>query len=603
MADDSLPPLVTRQTTTPAPLEGQDVPTGEGMQAQYGASFMGTLGVSLAAHTQSGGATIPHDEAVKTMKSNGYDASVLPNGEVSQGYLDAVMGQQSQIARDRDMAARAHLGGATQFISSFAGSMSDPLFLALGPVGKLLQGARAVAGLGEAAEGATLAVRAVKGAAEGGAIIGGYETAQKFAGTGQGDRDITTMQIVHDATIGALLGGTLGAAFGARAKAPADVSSHVDMIRYAENTAGYAKARGISVNDVVSRTGAIGEFQIEPNTARQYMGKDFDVSTLKAPAVNQAVAEKIIRDLDKRFKGDPEAVAVAYNAGPGVAQRFVRAGHDRSMLPAETRGYLQRIDQMKGRESFGVRGATPDAQEAAAKTAVLQASNDSTVHVDPILDSVKAEKSGEPVPATNDLSTAIPKAGSIITDEQGSAAMLERVNGQATAKAPPQTEGSIVSPETAQLKQQSTDAIAEAEHAHTMANGVPTPREAEGIVRMYHGGAMYEKGHPLWFTSHLPKAEGYADKSGGKVQYIDMPENHPLIAPEYPEQSVKQGFTAEREMPKDFSDRRQPFIKPNDDDASPLKTALANDDEAIANESTLAKAIDAAVRCSVIKGA
>lgn len=84
----------------------------------------------------------------------------------------------------------------------------------------------------------------------------------------------------------------------------------------------------------------------------------------------------------------------------------------------------------------------------------------------------------------------------------------------------------------------------------------------EGHVRMYHGGSMHEPGHPLWFTSHLPKAEGYASKSGGEVQFVDLPEDHPLIAPEYPEQSVKNGFTVERELPADLADLRKPMSEP-----------------------------------------
>lgn len=511
---DILPPLITKQTDTPAPLEGQDIPTGAGAQAQFGGSFMGSLGVSLLARTFSGGPTIPHDQAVQTMKAQGYDPSVLPDGEVSTGYLSAIINQQGEIQRDKDMAARAHLGSATEFVSSMAGSMADPLFLALTPVAELA----GVANVGRA----TLAGRAAIGAAEGAGTMGAYETAQKFIGTGQGDRDITTGQIVRDATIGAVIGGAVGGIFGPRPSVPGDISSHVDMIRYAENTAGYSKAHGIPVNDVVSRTGAVGEFQIEPATAKQYMGKNFDVSTLKDPQVNQEVAEKIIADLDKRFNGDPEAVAVAYNAGPGVAQRFVRAGHDRSMLPAETRAYLQRIDQMQGRETFGLRGEpppTPEATEAAAKVAVLQASHDSPVSVDPILTSFGAARDADfaaKVASTGqpDLSQAIPKTGSIVTSDQLNQAMLDRVNATAEAK-PPAPENTEVSPETAALKQQAADAVAEAEHAHQMANGIP----AEGAEQ-----------------------------------------------------------------------------------TSPLHTALSADDEAIAQDKTLAQAIDAAVRCGTLKG-
>jgi soluble lytic murein transglycosylase-like protein len=38
-----------------------------------------------------------------------------------------------------------------------------------------------------------------------------------------------------------------------------------------------------SGDDAVSPKGAIGKYQIMPATARQYMGKDFDVKTLFDP--------------------------------------------------------------------------------------------------------------------------------------------------------------------------------------------------------------------------------------------------------------------------------------------------------------------------------
>lgn len=86
------------------------------------------------------------------------------------------------------------------------------------------------------------------------------------------------------------------------------------------------------------------------------------------------------------------------------------------------------------------------------------------------------------------------------------------------------------------------------------------PPIAPGMVRMYHGGVNFERGHPLWFTSHYPKALGYAEKSnGGRVHYVDLPENHPLIAPDYEDQSVARGFTVERELPVELADQRKVF--------------------------------------------
>lgn len=122
-----------------------------------------------------------------------------------------------------------------------------------------------------------------------------------------------------------------------------------DLIAYTENSAGYAKRHGINEADVISSAGAIGKFQIMPDTARQYMGKGFDVATLRDPAVNEKVANKIIADLQNRFRNedgsvDTTAVLIAYNAGPGRANSFIRNGRKFSSLPVETQRYLERAD-------------------------------------------------------------------------------------------------------------------------------------------------------------------------------------------------------------------------------------------------------------------
>lgn len=131
-----------------------------------------------------------------------------------------------------------------------------------------------------------------------------------------------------------------------------------ELVVYAENTAGYAKAHQVDPNQVVSHAGAIGVHQIMPDTARQYMGKDFDVSTLADPAVNEKVANKIVADLAKRFKlpdgtVDVEAVLIGYNAGPGRASEFIRKGRSLSVLPLETQKYLQRAEGFKGQIDRG----------------------------------------------------------------------------------------------------------------------------------------------------------------------------------------------------------------------------------------------------------
>lgn len=137
----------------------------------------------------------------------------------------------------------------------------------------------------------------------------------------------------------------------------------------------------------VSPAGAIGKYQIMPATARQYMGNDFDVKTLFDPKVNSMVADRIVADLYKRYNGDMNAIAIAYNAGPGRAGQYVKAGpgtvleaipdktlksgiryesrpsnKDESFLPLETQHYLANKRRRLG-ESTGAGGEGPPSEQ------------------------------------------------------------------------------------------------------------------------------------------------------------------------------------------------------------------------------------------------
>lgn len=104
----------------------------------------------------------------------------------------------------------------------------------------------------------------------------------------------------------------------------------------------------------ISPTGAVGRYQVQPGTARQY---GFDPSQLHDPVYNKMVASHILADLSRRFNGDTEAVLVAYNAGPGRAMKFIRDGRDTTELPYETQGYLEKA-------GFGGKGGKPPAPPA-----------------------------------------------------------------------------------------------------------------------------------------------------------------------------------------------------------------------------------------------
>jgi hypothetical protein len=123
------------------------------------------------------------------------------------------------------------------------------------------------------------------------------------------------------------------------------------MLQYAENSQGYAKAHGISVNDVVSANAnpdkrAYGLNQVTPETAKM-LGFSGDPDMLKDPKYNQQVADANLAKLVKQFgDNDPEAIAVAWNAGPARAARWIREGRRLWTLPQETQDYLLRIGKL-----------------------------------------------------------------------------------------------------------------------------------------------------------------------------------------------------------------------------------------------------------------
>ena len=87
--------------------------------------------------------------------------------------------------------------------------------------------------------------------------------------------------------------------------------------------------------------------------------------------------------------------------------------------------------------------------------------------------------------------------------------------------------------------------------------GQTEPHIPTGMTRLYHGAAAPEPiTESRWFSSDRRYAEGYAEKSGGKdgvVFFVDLPTDHPLIEPEYPEQSIARGFHRNLTLPESLS--------------------------------------------------
>ena len=352
----SFPGAVYNEEPSQLPLEAQPVTTGQGIKATAEGALIGGVGTSLIVKglgALDGGGTIPHAQAEQQFKDNKYDPKELPapdaNGNVSVGAVNEIANQQKIIQKDRFLAGQAHLGAVTSGVAGFVGGMADPTVIGTGLIGGPLLSA-AKAGLG-VAEGAGLAARLTTGAVEGAVGTGAYMKATQQYGTAQGDRDITSGDIFKSSIWGGLVGAGLGGALGARAK-PADTEFHLSMIEGAEGSAIYAKAHGIPVNEVTSANvnpekRAYGLYQVTPETAKS-LGFSGDPAMLKDAAYNKTVATANMERLQKKFPNDPEAIAVAWNAGPGAARKFIQSGRNRAILPKETQDYLARIEKNYG---------------------------------------------------------------------------------------------------------------------------------------------------------------------------------------------------------------------------------------------------------------
>jgi hypothetical protein len=118
-----------------------------------------------------------------------------------------------------------------------------------------------------------------------------------------------------------------------------------DSSAASSNLLGLVQSLERSGDSAISPKGAVGRYQITPGTALQYGG---DPSRLADPAYAAGLAAKILNDLENRYHGNTAEVLAAYNAGPGVADRFAKSGDNPNTLPSETRAYLARAQAMPG---------------------------------------------------------------------------------------------------------------------------------------------------------------------------------------------------------------------------------------------------------------
>lgn len=119
--------------------------------------------------------------------------------------------------------------------------------------------------------------------------------------------------------------------------------------------------------DVVSHAGAVGLAQLMPSTAAGVARKigltGFSTADLYNPAINARLGAAYLRMLLDQYNQDTRLALMAYNGGPGAANRYLRGG----TLPRETNRYYQVV--LERYESY--QGAL--AQKAAATAAAQSA--------------------------------------------------------------------------------------------------------------------------------------------------------------------------------------------------------------------------------------
>jgi len=131
------------------------------------------------------------------------------------------------------------------------------------------------------------------------------------------------------------------------------------------------------------------------------------------------------------------------------------------------------------------------------------------------------------------------------------------------------------------------------------AKGVAPP--AAGMVRYYHGGSPEGVTGPLWVTSHLPDAEGWASRgSGMKVWYVDVPANH--AARGAGDLAAGIPYPSRVELPADLANQRKPWASGSFTDAQ-VNQAVAKMLGFIDNEGkTAVLAPDVVTRATITQG-
>jgi hypothetical protein len=106
----------------------------------------------------------------------------------------------------------------------------------------------------------------------------------------------------------------------------------------------------------VSPSGAVGLMQVMPDTAVEIaqklgdkgflsLSREQQIEALKNPETSKRYGTTYLGMMVDKYGGDVEAALIAYNAGPGNADKWLEAGRDYSALPkaSETQPYVQKV--------------------------------------------------------------------------------------------------------------------------------------------------------------------------------------------------------------------------------------------------------------------
>lgn len=107
-------------------------------------------------------------------------------------------------------------------------------------------------------------------------------------------------------------------------------------------------------NNAVSRTGAKGLYQFEPDTAEEYSKRLFGVGTRDASALSpeqqKQMSNAMFNDLMKHYNNDTTKAVAAYNWGEGNVDKAINKYGDDWLehAPKETRNYVHKYEGLVG---------------------------------------------------------------------------------------------------------------------------------------------------------------------------------------------------------------------------------------------------------------